>query len=375
MEINYPEVGGIKPSSQTLFPQYVKYLFNFVIWGIGSIALLSLVIGGIRYITSAGEPGKLKSAINQITSAFWGILILLSSYLILVNINPEIISFNLIAPEPTPTTPLELPPPTQKVPELLEKVEELANNVKTVVSRTDQLAQKIASQTQNCDCGQTESLCSCVGEGSPGEPCQPLKCYNSNSKQPCPDGPEIKKTQQIVIAFKDELLYYKNRALTEEKDLKDEIAKVLEKEIAFFQKQAGQATDSGVKQALNSTIKILTEEKKLKQDLANLLKKLSDLISGAEKPISDISELPDQCETKVSQICKPSCKQGAEYGCHDARLGCQPDKCSGGNPCPISEIQNRKGQINSSSQTISQLADQIIKQVKKIIDFKAVYTR
>jgi len=94
LEVEYPEVGGIKPETVTvLLPEYVKYIFNFGIAIFGLVVFAVLVWAGVIYLTSAGQPAKLKAAREQIFSAFLGIVILLSSYLILTTINPQLAIF------------------------------------------------------------------------------------------------------------------------------------------------------------------------------------------------------------------------------------------------------------------------------------------
>jgi len=56
----------------------------------GLILLGVLIFGGIIYLTSTGNPIKMKEAREKIGSAILGVIILLSGYLILTTINPEL---------------------------------------------------------------------------------------------------------------------------------------------------------------------------------------------------------------------------------------------------------------------------------------------
>ncbi len=92
LEIEYPDVPGA-PSLETVeteIPAYVRYIFNFSIWITGLIAFGALIYGGFRYLTSTGKPEAIQDAKNWISAAFLGILILMSSWFILTNINPEL---------------------------------------------------------------------------------------------------------------------------------------------------------------------------------------------------------------------------------------------------------------------------------------------
>ncbi len=68
---------------------YLLRLYNFALGIIGTLAFGTIVVGGI-YIAFSGVADKKKEGKEMITSALWGIAILLGSYLILNTINPEI---------------------------------------------------------------------------------------------------------------------------------------------------------------------------------------------------------------------------------------------------------------------------------------------
>ncbi len=68
----------------------VKYIYE---WGLsfGGIAvLLSLIYGGFLYLSSAGDPGKMREGKDRIFTALTGLVLLLSIFLILNTINPEL---------------------------------------------------------------------------------------------------------------------------------------------------------------------------------------------------------------------------------------------------------------------------------------------
>jgi len=83
----------------------VRYLYE---WGIalgGLAAFVSLVMAGFGYLTSTGDPGKIKDAKDRATSAFLGLVLLLGSWLILNTINPELTQLKPLAfGPPFPTT-------------------------------------------------------------------------------------------------------------------------------------------------------------------------------------------------------------------------------------------------------------------------------
>src|SRR3989344_5431816 len=97
LEVDYPDiVGATTPETvSTPLPEYIKYIFNFVIVFAGIIMLCAVIKGGSLYLTSAGNAANMKLAKDQISSAFLGVVILLGSYIILTTINPRLAILNL----------------------------------------------------------------------------------------------------------------------------------------------------------------------------------------------------------------------------------------------------------------------------------------
>jgi hypothetical protein len=108
LEIKYPPVPGAFtpqeiekkleageiPQNQVL-PLYFKYFFNLSFIVIVLVCIGVLIYGGVLYLVSGGKPVILVSAKKWIGSALLGLLILFSSYLILVTINPQLTIFQL----------------------------------------------------------------------------------------------------------------------------------------------------------------------------------------------------------------------------------------------------------------------------------------
>ncbi|PIR58471.1 MAG: hypothetical protein COU70_00625 [Parcubacteria group bacterium CG10_big_fil_rev_8_21_14_0_10_35_15] len=93
LEIEYPNVpSAITPNTiKTLLPNYIKYIISFGIVFSGIIIFGSMLFAGFLYMTSSGNPASMKDSKGRILSSFLGIIILLSSYLILNTINPNLI--------------------------------------------------------------------------------------------------------------------------------------------------------------------------------------------------------------------------------------------------------------------------------------------
>ncbi len=95
LEVPLPQTGGGSAITQTpLLPDYIKYIFNFSIGIAGLIAFLTMVYGGFRYLTSAGNPSAMSDANSQIFASLIGLVILFGSYLLLTTINPQLVVIN-----------------------------------------------------------------------------------------------------------------------------------------------------------------------------------------------------------------------------------------------------------------------------------------
>lgn len=93
LEEIYPQVPRAeRPTTvKTLLPEYIKYIFNLAIIVAGLAAFISLIYGGFRYIASTGNSAALADARGQIGAGIFGLLLLLSAYLILFQINPQLV--------------------------------------------------------------------------------------------------------------------------------------------------------------------------------------------------------------------------------------------------------------------------------------------
>ena len=96
--LSYPTlVPGIAPphSVQTYLPLYIRYLYTGAIALGGLIGFFALLKGGLTYLTSTGNPGKMSDAKEQIIYGLLGLLIIFGSYVTLHEINPELTQIKL----------------------------------------------------------------------------------------------------------------------------------------------------------------------------------------------------------------------------------------------------------------------------------------
>ena len=92
LEVEYPggelnrlaEEGGLGPL------QWIETFYNAAFAIVGIVAFVSLVIAGVRWMTSRKEEG-ISDAKDRITGVIYGLLLLGASYLLLKLINPDLV--------------------------------------------------------------------------------------------------------------------------------------------------------------------------------------------------------------------------------------------------------------------------------------------
>jgi len=249
LEINYPRVPGAVPPQEFLqsasaspeqIPSlYIKYIFNLFFWVSGIIILGVLLWAGFRYLTSAGKTETTINARGQITSAFLGILILLSSFIILNILNPQLIILKLPKIEPVKVierTEVPLPAITTEMTrtaidtelplgKLLDDylfasstMSAVRKNATTTLDITDTLrkqSEDLKNKTDKCSCSQTKPQCSpCVS----GKSCTCDTCDSVRN--------DIENTERNNLQKLDELKEQQKISIDKMKEVKIELAKL-----------------------------------------------------------------------------------------------------------------------------------------------------
>ncbi|MEK7516486.1 MAG: hypothetical protein AAB562_02720, partial [Patescibacteria group bacterium] len=63
--------------------QYLSILYNYLIGIAGVLATVMIMVGGVRWLLAAGDPGKIGAAKETIGSAVIGLALALGSFLLL----------------------------------------------------------------------------------------------------------------------------------------------------------------------------------------------------------------------------------------------------------------------------------------------------
>ena len=381
LEVQYPSAGGTAPTTvQTPLADYVAYIYRFIIIISGLIALGAIAASGITYLTSTGNPSQLDEAKQRLLSAFWGTLLLFASYLILYNISPQLLNFSAIGlpsfVSSSPATPA--PPPTEDINNVFPQEDYLIrvkNLTQAITASSDDIkksASELKSLTDQCSCQNTQAACAC-NAGGPGAACQPKTCYAGGSFHPCkPNSQAIEELQKTISKKRDALLFLGNWALAEKDDLKADIDNIITPQIKWhdetisndlklsgtmgeFEKQSFQK----IIDYLAKSRENLQKQKDVKNSLMPKLEAMAAAVAKLETPASGLAKLPSFCFENVKTKCQSTCKTGGAFGCHDARDGCQADKCSGPNPCPVADIQTALNGLNQVCSEIINLSSQI----------------
>jgi hypothetical protein len=370
LEIEYPTTpGGETPTTveTTSLSQYIKYIYN-ISFGIAAfIAFAALIYAGFLYLSSAGDPNKIKDAKSRILSALLGIGILLISYVLLVAINPETIM--LITPEleQIPSSPY-IPTIEQLRGEYLGTVKEIGVMGGLAIERIEDTGGDIISSSLVCSCIFAEALCLCTG-GEDGDSCEPEMCYAGTDAgrndyiglpkgHPCRNYDEIIEWQELLVFYLDELIYYQNRAVGtdllqaanlehaadeiidsvlenvmhgnfdnilgelanaglagalsgEAGNLQKDIANIVLPTITYYENYIvalpPDRTDPRTIETLNNMLERQNNEFDLKQDLVGELLQFSFLVEAIKGPIAELPNLTEQCALNTQEECDPEC--------------------------------------------------------------------
>lgn len=84
--------------SSKLLPTYLSGALKLIIALGGALSILMAIIAGTKYVAAGISPDAKKNAKSDITNALIGLALILSSYLILNTINPNLVALNFSLP-------------------------------------------------------------------------------------------------------------------------------------------------------------------------------------------------------------------------------------------------------------------------------------
>jgi len=408
LEVDY--ING--PPGDSL-PEYVQYIFNFSFGLAGLLAFLMLIYAGFQYISSAGSPDKLKDAKKRMLGSFLGLLIVISSYALLLTINPDILM--LIMPQLEDIEIISYPSKLEEIRHsLLGTIKEIGYVGNLLFEEIIDSSDFIAGSILECNCFNAKSLCLCDG-GEEDSSCDPGICYvgTDDDGHPCKNYDKIKEEKESLVFRFRELVYYQNRAVGsrflknsitgdsildniqdnifewledfdfdsfegfltgaanlggEAMRLQEEIDEILTPKLEYYEAVLAGQTDQRTIEDLNDTINQIEEEISFKEDLRDELIIFSLIVEFLKSPIDDLASLPEQCAPDTQTKCKPAC-----YGeCHDTYIGCR-SQCiidTDYNPCPWFEIGIVYMEIGLVKDELGDSLEEIMKLVNEIRKLK-----
>lgn len=72
---------------------YIAGVYKYAVGIVSLVAIIMIMVGGLRYLTAGGNASAVTSAKEMISGAVVGLFLVLGSYLVLFTINPDLVSF------------------------------------------------------------------------------------------------------------------------------------------------------------------------------------------------------------------------------------------------------------------------------------------
>ena len=75
-------ISSVNDGNSTDLPSFITNIVNILLFLAGAVAVIVLIIGGIRYVISSGDSGQVQSAKNTILYAVVGLVVVIMAYAI-----------------------------------------------------------------------------------------------------------------------------------------------------------------------------------------------------------------------------------------------------------------------------------------------------
>jgi len=77
--------------------RYIQEVYNYAVGAVGILATITMMWGGVRWLTAGGNKEAVADAQSWIKGSLTGLVLIMTSYLILYTINPDLIFFKTIS--------------------------------------------------------------------------------------------------------------------------------------------------------------------------------------------------------------------------------------------------------------------------------------
>jgi hypothetical protein len=87
----------------TLLARYLRSFYVYFVWVVGILATVMIMYAGIQWITAAGNSSRIENAKSTMNGALIGLVLALTSVLILRSVNPTLVRFDSLSIFTVPT--------------------------------------------------------------------------------------------------------------------------------------------------------------------------------------------------------------------------------------------------------------------------------
>ena len=331
LEVTYPRLPGMAETPKECLELegekrlgcVIKYIYHLILTISGIVCFFSIVSGGILYLISGGSVEKIKDAKERIFVGILGTLLLLSSYLILYVLNPQLLVLKtkieeVAFPPAPPVEEIEEKAPVYaEIPlgRLIERVKIASEVAKywsyqvwyegaedTISGHTSlkELTECLKKLTNECKCEEVTTI-ECPSK--PIDGCPLGKCPDPCDKPRQTVCPDIDLPENLKEAIKDvsEKIKEKNEEVLEKK-AKAETAKEALKFANYRLKMAEALLRDSVSSPINYDSFIGIEDKRIRK-----LWTYEDVPIGVSKDPSGLPVPPQECSADKPYEIVPSC--------------------------------------------------------------------
>jgi hypothetical protein len=95
LQVGIPGFNSTQPVDENLFGNYLRAFYQFFVGAVSVLATVMIVYGGLRWVTAAGNSAKIGVAKETIQAAIIGLVLALTSFVLLRTINPKLVQLTI----------------------------------------------------------------------------------------------------------------------------------------------------------------------------------------------------------------------------------------------------------------------------------------
>jgi len=95
-QIGFGKISGTMDIGPDSIGTYITEVYKYAVGVVGILASIVIMWGGVRWLTAGGDKGAVDDAKKWIEGALSGLILVMTSYMILYFVNPDLIKFKSI---------------------------------------------------------------------------------------------------------------------------------------------------------------------------------------------------------------------------------------------------------------------------------------